>query len=237
MAGGKGVFVASGYMTITVTPDLGKSWTTFSLRSFKNDPSRKPLVTHHVKTIYTGDTTGRFLALGDDRSKENPKFGNLFASDDLGKTWKWLSGKGLEKAKGRATIVSNRKIIMLYDQLSSTAFTSKDGGETWEGPFDPGVTRVTPSVVNGEFWLTGKKSRRSKDGKTWEDLPETVPEGKVIATHKGTLINIDRKRFTILRSADQGKTWEEVYQFEPATEHVHGAQGLRDITIGYVNAQ
>ena len=54
-----------------------------------------------------------------------------------------------------------------------------------------------------------------------------------MASPGGTLISIDRRRFNILRSGDRGETWNEVYAFEPETQHVHGAQGLRDIVFGY----
>lgn len=237
MAGGRGVFVGSGYMTVTTTADLGKSWSTFSLRTFKDDPRGRKLVTHHVKTIYCGDASGRFLAIGDDRSQENPRFGNLFASDDLGKTWKWLEPQGLEAAQDKGSMVSNGKMVLLVDRASEHAFRSQDAGETWEGPFATGTSRATLSVVGGEFWLAGKTSRASADGKTWRDLPGAVPSGKIAVSDQGTLISADRKRCSILRSADGGKSWEEVYAFEPETEHVHGAQGLRDITFGYTTAQ
>jgi hypothetical protein len=58
-----------------------------------------------------------------------------------------------------------------------------------------------------------------------------------VASPAGTLISIDRQRFNILRSADGGETWSEVHTFQPETEHVHGAQGLRDIAFGYVTGQ
>lgn len=236
MAGGQGVFVGSGYMTITATPDFGKSWNTFSLRAFREDP-RDRLVTHHIKTIYCGDASGRFLALGDDRSKENPGFGHLFASDDLGKTWKWLQPKGLESAQKRGSLVCNGKLVVMVDRSGENVFRSLDFGETWEGPFPTGTSRTTLSVVGKEFWLTGKSSKASSDGKTWRDLPDSVPSGQVVASDQGTLISTDRSRFTILRSGDGGKNWEEVYRFEPETEHVHGAQGLRDVTFGYVTPE
>jgi photosystem II stability/assembly factor-like uncharacterized protein len=236
MAGGRGVFVGSGYMTITATPDFGKTFSTFSLRSFKDDV-RWPLMTHHVKTIYLGDDSGRFLAIGDDRSKENPGFGHLFASDDAGKTWKWLEPKGLEAAQGKTSMVTDGRIVLLLDKAGENVFRSSDGGDTWDGPFATGTNRVSLSVANGSFWLAGKVSRVSMDGKAWRDLPETVPSGKIAASDRGTLISIDRRRFNILRSSDGGKTWNEVHRFEPETEHVHGAQGLRDVVFGYTTAE
>ncbi len=235
IAGGQGVFVTGGYMMMAATSDFGKTITTFSLYHFKKDTRPRKLVTHHVGPIYCGDASGRFLALGNDRSKENTVFGNLFASDDLGKTWKWLEPKLLnEKCDGYSGIVSNGKLVVIADNLGANVFLSGDTGEQWEGPFPTGIERASLSLVGDEFWLVGSKSaRRSADGTTWHDLPTGVPSGKIVASPTGTLISIDRGRFNIIRSTDDGQTWEEVYAFRPETQHVHGAQGLRDIAFGY----
>lgn len=238
IAGGQGVFVTGGYMTIGVTADFGKSITTFSLREFKNDPRPRKLVTHHVGPIYCGDASGRFLTLGNDRSTEEPAFGNLFASDNLGKTWKWLEPQRLnEKCEGYSGIVSNGELVAIADKMSANVFLSTDAGDNWNGPFPTGVERATLSLIGKEFWLVARNSARaSKDGKTWRDLPKGVPTGKIAASPDGTLISIDRRRFNILRSGDGGQTWNEVYAFEPETVNVHGAQGLRDIAFGYTTA-
>lgn len=233
MAGGKGVFIGSGYTTFTATPDLGKTWSTFSISSFKEDP-RPRLNTHHVKTLYCGDRSGRFLAIGDDRSPENAKFGNLFASDDLGKTWQWLDPKGLDKANGKGGMAATDEMVLLLDKTGENAFRSTDGGQTWDGPHPTGTQRVTLSAARGEFWLAGKLARASKDGVTWRDVGSDLPSGKIAASDKGTLVITDSKNFSLLRSADDGKTWKEVFRFEPETEHVHGSQGLRDLTFGYL---
>lgn len=238
IAGGQGVFVTGGYMVMAATPDFGKTITTFSLRSFKDDPRPRKLVTHHVGPVYCGDASGRFLALGNDRAKENAVFGNLYASDDLGKTWKWLEPQLLnEKCDGYGGIVSNGELVVIADKTGANAFVSNDAGDSWEGPFATGVERASLSLVGKEFWLVGSKtSRASANGKTWRDLPRGIPTGKIVASPEGTLINIDRQRSNILRSTDSGTTWTEVYSFQPETEYVHGAQGLRDIVFGYTTA-
>ena len=118
IAGGNGVFVTGGYMTMAATSDLGKTITTFSLREFKDDPRPRKLVTHHVGPVYCGDGSGRFLALGNDRSKEHPVFGNLWASDDLGRTWKWLEPQRLnERCEGYSGMVSNGRLVVIADQV------------------------------------------------------------------------------------------------------------------------
>jgi len=240
VAGGNGVFVFSGYMNMTATPDFGKTFSSFSLRKLKDAQAPRKLVTHHVKTVFLGDKTGRFLAYANDRSKEKPRFGNLFASDDAGATWEWLAPKGLDTLKDYSAMTTNGDVVILVDRAGANAYVSADGGETWRGPFTTGAGRgATLSEVNGAFWLTGKPGRVSMDGRTWTDLPDAVPAGKVVASPEtGTLINIDRKRYTVLRSTDHGATWTEVYAFEPSkSEHIHGAQGLKDITFGYTTAE
>jgi photosystem II stability/assembly factor-like uncharacterized protein len=233
LAGGKGAFVSSGYMTFSATADLGKTFTTFAIRgAFKDDPRGK-LNTHHIGALYCGDASGRFLALGDNRGDSGPKFGNLFASDDLGKTWKWLAPKGLDASTGRGTLESNGSLLVMTDSLAANAWTSADAGETWTGPHATSTQRATLNVVGSEFWLSGKQSRASSDGKTWRVLPAAVPEGKVIASDKGTLISIHVQRTNIQRSTDGGKTWQEVHRYEPP-DIKGGAQGLRAGAFGLV---
>ncbi len=233
LAAGKGTFVGAGYMTFTATSDLGKSFDSFSMwGAFKNDPRGK-LSTHHVSPVYCGDASGRFLALGDNRGQEGPKFGNLFASDDLGKTWKWLAPKGLDASTGRGILECNGNVLVMTDKDSANSWTSTDGGEKWDGPHATGTQRAILSVVGSEFWLCGKKSRASADGKTWRDLPAAVPEGKLIASEKGTLISIHPQRFNILRSSNSGQSWQEVNSYTPP-EIKGGAQGLRAGVFGLV---
>lgn len=235
IAGGKGVFVTGGYMQMAASPDFGKSISTFALQAFKNDPRPRKLVTHHVGPIYCGDASGRFLALGNDRSQENPVFGNLWASDDLGRTWQWLEPELLNQScDGYSGIASNGDLVVIADQSGTNVFVSADAGERWTGPFPTGVERATLSMVGKQFWLVGRQlARVSADGRVWRDLPNGIPTGKIVASPAGTLISIDRQRFNILRSIDGGQSWNEVYTFQPETKFVHGAQGLRDITFGY----
>jgi photosystem II stability/assembly factor-like uncharacterized protein len=237
LAGGKGAFVSAGYTEMAASPDLGQTFTKFNIsQSFKNDPLGRKLNTHHVRPIYCGDASGRFLAVGDDRTPENPRFGNLFASDDLGKTWKWLETKLLdEQCRGRRGCETNGRLVVVVDALGANAFVSADAGDTWEGPFPTGIERVMLSVVGEEFWLVGPKAARaSADGKTWRDLPAGIPAGKILASPGGTLVNVSPSRNTILRSEDGGRTWTEVHSFTMETQYVHGSQGLRDVAFGLI---
>lgn len=233
LAAGKDTIVGTGYMSIAATSDFGKTFAGTSLwGAFKNDDRGYKFSTHHVDPVYCGDASGRFLALGD-ASKDGPRFGNLLASDDLGKTWRWLKPSGLEASTGRGAIVANGKLLVMTDNTSENAWTSADAGDTWTGPHPTGAKRSVLSEVRGEFWLTGKPSRASADGKTWRDLPAAVPAGQVIASDKGTLVSIAASRFNILRSGDGGKTWQAVHAYEP--EKISGgAQGLRDGAFGLV---
>jgi photosystem II stability/assembly factor-like uncharacterized protein len=234
LAAGKGTIVGTGFMSMGATSDGGQSFNSFVMWGIaKNDPRGK-LSTHHLDPVYCGDESGRFLAYADNRATTGPKFGHLFATDDLGKTWKWLDPKGLEASTGRGSMVSNGKLLVMTDKEAANAWTSTDAGETWSGPFSTGAKgRTTLCMVGTEFWITGKPSRASEDGKTWRELPAAVPEGKVIASDKGTLISIHQQRFNILRSTDAGKSWTEVHSYTP-DKIEGGAQGLRDGDFGLV---
>lgn len=233
LASGGGAMVGTGYMTMAATADLGKTLTPFSLWGLaKNDPRGK-LQTHHLDPVYCGDASRRFLALGDNRSPQGPKFGHLFASDDLGKTWRWLEPRGLEACGSRGEMVCNGRLLLLTDREAAHAWTSADGGETWSGPQATGTQRATLSVVGDEFWLCGRVSRASADGLNWRDLPKAVPEGRIIASDQGTLISLHPQRTHILRSTDGGQSWTEVHRYDP--EPVQGgAQGLRDGAFGFL---
>ena len=237
LAGGRGAFVSGGFMEMVASPDFGRTFTKVNIfQAFKVDPLGRKLSTHHVTPIYCGDASGRFLALGEDRTPENPRFGNLFASDDLGKTWKWLETKLLdEQCKGRRGCVTNGRLVVLVDALAANAFVSADAGDTWEGPFPTGIERAGLSMVGGEFWLVGPKAARaSADGKAWRDLPAGIPAGKIVASPGGTLVNVSPSRGTILRSEDGGRTWAEVHAFTLETQYVHGGQGLGDVAFGLI---
>lgn len=233
LAAGKGTIVGTGYMTMATTSDGGKTFAGFGMWGAFKDDARGKLVTHHLDPVYCGDASGRFLALGDNRSETGPKFGHLFASDDQGKTWKWLEPKGLETSTGRGSLVVKNGLLLMTDQEGANAWTSGDAGENWEGPFPTGTKRAVLSVAGDEFWLCGKPSRASADGKTWSDLPAAVPNGQIIASDQGTLVSIHPQRFNILRSADRGESWEEVYSYPP-DKIEGGAQGLRDGAFGRV---
>ena len=128
------------------------------------------------------------------------------------------------------------KLVLISDKAGANVFLSGDAADSWQGPFATGAERAELSLVGDEFWLVSSKSARaSSDGKTWQDLPAGIPTGKIVASPDGTLVNVNRRRASVLRSADGGKTWDEVFAFEePKSEHVHGAQGLRDLAFGYV---
>jgi len=239
VAGGNGTFVATGFQQFMATPDFGKSWRLVNQGNLINpQPDRPRLNTHHIIPLYCGDTSGRVLAIGNDRRQETPGFGNLFATDDHGETWQWLPGTGLENANGYKyySLRSNDQIVVFLDRAGENSFRSLDFGNTWEGPFPTGASpRSSLSVVDGTFWLTGSPGKQSVDGSTWNDLPYDLPDGYIQESEAGTLININPSRFTILRSTDRGRSWTEVHSFEPSTEYVHGAQGLRSIAYGRVN--
>ena len=233
LAAGGGAIVGTGFMTLAATHDGGQTFTPFALWGIaKNDPRGK-LQTHHLDPVYCGDASGRFLALGDNRGASGAQFGHLFASDDLGRTWKWLAPKGLEASTGRGEMRCNGRLLVMTDKDAAHAWTSTDAGETWTGPYATGTQRASLSVVGGEFWLCGKKSRASTDGQTWRDLPAAVPEGKVIASDQGTLISIHQQRTNIQRSTDGGQTWQEVHRYDPPSIQ-GGAQGLRAGAWGLV---
>jgi len=164
--------------------------------------------------------------------------GPAIYSDDLGKTWvpMQVNAEPWDPTNGAKGIIAKGDVFIIVKGAGKDVLRSVDGGMTWTahplGVEKPDGRSFGLSIVNEEFWVTGKTSKASKDGISWRDLPAGTPSGRVATSDKGTLINVSRGRTSILRSADGGKSWQEVYKF--TSEGSGGAQGLADVEFGLV---
>ena len=213
-----------------ITPDFGKSWDKVSPSRFE-----PPVASHHQKAVFGDFDGGRFVVVGD------APF--AFVSRDNGRNWTTSRIKPdppADAPRGLSRdLAYGNGIFLVADDQGRLVHRSTDGGQTWSS-HEHGVDRPTGafsslSFVQGEFWLTGKTPRASRDGMTWRELPTTTPAGKVIETDRGTLISVHRNRPEILRSTD-GRTWEQVYALTADDMRVPGgAQGFVRALFGYVN--
>ncbi len=220
-------------MPLEATPDFGKTWHQKSPYDFKDASGERVKVDLGHPSLACGDHDGgkRIIVIGDN--------GPGVYSDDLGKTWVPMNVKAEPwEGKGAKGIIAKGNIFLIVKGDGSTVLRSVDGGMTWTA-HPLGVTRPISrsfgmSIVGDEFWITGETSRASKDGITWRDLPEDLPAGRFAESENGTLINVNRKRFAILRSEDAGQSWETVYEFTPDPKATGGAQGFADVAYGKV---
>jgi len=209
------------------TPDFGKTWHQTSPYGLKDeDGERIKVNTGHPSLGFAG---GRVIVVGDE--------GPALYSDDFGETWAKLDAEiGELEARGTKTILGKDGIFILVKGSGEFVFRSEDKGETWKrhelGVKRPAGRSYAGSIVGDEFWITGEVSMASKDGIEWRKLPEGTPSGRVAESESGVLVNVSRKRNSILRSDDGGESWDEVYTFEP--EGSGGAQGLGGIAWGKV---
>ncbi|QDT38204.1 WD40/YVTN/BNR-like repeat-containing protein [Stratiformator vulcanicus] len=224
MIGAEGAFIAP----LQATPDFGKTWHEMSPYGFRDAEGNRVKVNNSHPSV--GYTDGRVIVVGD--------AGPSVYSDDLGKTWVPMDVKvepwGERGAKG---ILGKDGVFIIVKGDGSTVLRSTDRGMTWTA-HDLGVKRPASrsfglSIVNGEFWVTGENAKASADGITWRELPKSTPSGRIAVSDKGTLINVSRKRLSILRSED-GENWEEVYQYSKHPDAHGGAQGLADVAFGRV---
>lgn len=210
-AAGKGKFITSAdqWRGMTTSSNKHAKWTAHSVKELLNGGK-----THHMISGFGDYEGGRFVVVGDNQ--------HVFYSGDGGETWQHsripeTAGKGQE-------VIAYGNGVFLCSFKEKVA-RSTNGGVTWT-VHDPGLKGWGKSwrglsFVRGEFWLTAQKGshgRKSKDGVAWEDLPDSVPGGRFVESDSGTLINVERKRYDIKRSADAGQTWESV--FTPPAEDV-----------------
>lgn len=223
--GVKGSFI----MPFEATPDFGKTWFQTSPYHMTDTNGNKVKVnTGHPSIAYGA---GRAIVIGDE--------GPAMYSDDLGKTWIPMQVKvNPWEGRGAKGIIAKDGIFIIVKGDGSTVLRSVDKGMTWQahplGVERPAGRSNGLSIVGEEFWVTGETSKASKDGITWRTLPDSMPSGRIAVSDKGTLINVNRKRFSILRSDDHGKTWAEVYKYKPDPKATGGAQGLSDVVFGSV---
>jgi hypothetical protein len=180
-----------------------------------------------MKAAYGAYDGGRLVVAGD-----GPM---VVYSKDKGKTWTAgdITG-GYTQNKGRffvaGNIVYGNGVFLINSGDKGTVTRSTDGGETWSPKIDPGAERIgyrALSFVRGEFWLAGRKSRASKDGLTWHDLPDTVPPGPISESDRGTLICVSRDK--IYRSSD-GVAWIVVFTVPEKST----SWSLRHLAFGHV---
>ncbi len=220
VAAAPGLLVSAGSGSVSVSKDLGKTWNVLKMRSLS-------IRTHHMKAAIGDFDKGRIVVAGD-----GPM---VIYSQDKGRTWKQgdVSG-GFTENNGRffvaGNIVYGNEMFLINSGDKGTVTRSTDGGKTWSGKIDTGAERIAYralSFVRGEFWLPGRKSRASKDGINWRDLPSTVPPGPIAESDRGTLICVTRDK--IYRSSD-GVVWNVVFTVPKKST----SWTLRHIAFGHV---
>lgn len=216
-------------MPFEATLDFGRTWNfTSPYRLTDKEGNKVKVDVGHPSLAYGA---GRVIVVGE--------AGPSLYSDDLGVTWLPLHVEvsPWEEAGARG-IIAKDDVFVLLKGSGATVLRSDDKGLTWKayplGVENPAGRSYSLSVVGNEFWITGTISKASVDGIAWRDLPKSTPVGRIANSDQGTLVNVDRKRTSILRSSDGGATWAEVYKYTPEPQAVGGAQGLADVEFGYV---
>lgn len=216
-------------MPFEATPDFGRTWHQTSPYHMTDQDGKKVKVNAGHPSLAYG--AGRVIVVGDE--------GPAMYSDNLGETWIPLQVEVSPwEEQGAKGVSAKDNVFIIVKGSGDTVLRSEDKGLTWKahrlGVRRPAGRSYCLSIVGDEFWVTGETAKASKDGITWRDLPELTPSGRIATSDKGTLVNVSRKRHSILRSTDGGKTWAEVYTYTPDPKSTGGAQGLGDVEFGFV---
>ncbi len=220
-------------MPLESTVDFGKTWFSQSAYGFKDKAGNRIKVDLGHPSLACGQHQDgkRVIVIGDQ--------GPAIYSDDLGRTWTPMQVTAEPWEEGGAKgIMAKQNVFLILKGDGKSILRSTDGGMTWKA-HPLGIERPLGrsfglSIVGDEFWISGETSKASRDGILWRDLPESTPPGRITASDQGTLINVNRKRHSILRSQDQGLSWHEVYAFTPDEAATGGAQGFADVAFGHV---
>jgi photosystem II stability/assembly factor-like uncharacterized protein len=129
--------------------------------------------------------------------------GNVFYSDDTGKTW--LKGHG---SSGIVTSIATAD-TMMYIGTWSSLFASSDGGATWF-PSVNGINAVSFTTFaktdNGLFALSGRNGvfSSSDDGASWK-FAELWGASSIVDAGS----NVIAAASTLYNSTDHGSTWNK----------------------------
>lgn len=201
-AAGNGIMLTSAdqWRGMSTSDDTLSSWNTHSVKALLDGGK-----THHMISGFGNYDGGRFIVVGDNH--------HVFYSEDNCQSWKHSLIPASVGDQQSVIAFGNGVFLCSYKEHVAR---SEDGGATWSlhkhGLKGQRAWRGL-SFVNGEFWLTARKGshgRRSKNGTTWTDLPSSVPGGRFVASETGTIINVERGRYDILRSED-GRKWDSVF--------------------------
>ena len=164
-------------------------------------------VTSDLKGVYVSPDGSKLFILGTDSSYNT----NLWMSADDGATWRKIFSKPTA-IKSIRTSADGSKIVMEFSSVSSFAYVSVDGGQSWTEIHGAEYPIISP---DGSFLAscsgssaTGYTTHISTDdGQTWTQKGTNSIECPTYVTNNGTLIA--QSSGDMAKSTDYGQTWTE----------------------------
>ena len=156
---------------------------------------------------YISPDGSKLFILGTDSSYNT----NLWMSADDGATWRKIFSKPTA-IKSIRTSADGSKIVMEFSSVSSFAYVSVDGGQSWTEIHGAEYPIISP---DGSFLAscsgssaTGYTTHISTDdGQTWTQKGTNSIECPTYVTNNGTLIA--QSSGDMAKSTDYGQTWTE----------------------------
>jgi photosystem II stability/assembly factor-like uncharacterized protein len=192
-----------------VTADNGKTWTALGEGEIKHRPGRIVFDPKDVETFWVAGCYGDAPHRTTDGGKTFTRLGKLAHADGVAVDF---------------TDPKRQTLLLGLHEQSQSLQRSTDGGATWtkigerlppdsNHSTDPIVLDSKTFLINTAGWkpkATLGIYRTEDAGETWTQVSKLGPQGEPLVTSDGTIYWQRLWGGGLLKSTDQGKTWESL---------------------------
>jgi photosystem II stability/assembly factor-like uncharacterized protein len=215
------LFLGTGTGTIFFSSDDGHNWTRFAHLG-KDD-------SYVLDHIVVSPQNSQIIYVGA-WSVENPQTGELFRSEDGGKSW--ISLPGIKGNAIRALALGAKDAKVLVAGTLEGVYRTLDGGDTWKKISPPGDAQIKniqavavdardPSVIYAGTWHSAWKT--SDGGANWQQINQGLIEGtgvfSLLVDSSDSSVVFATTPSGIYRSDDAGARFQKMQDIPFSARH------------------